>query len=107
MTYFSVKKIYKINGKTYKPCVTYELSAKIEENVKRLVQAGNAEIFNEYRFFQNGKRIEKPVEKKAETVSIAVKQEKKKQKKEVKEEVKEEKPAAEEVTEELPVSEEE
>lgn len=71
--FFSVKKMIKIGGKVYKPCICYEVTRALELTLQKLTSAGKAVIYDERVFFQNGKIIkteamlkaEKKAEKKA------------------------------------------
>jgi hypothetical protein len=71
--FFSVKKLIKIGGKVYKPCICYEATRTLELTLQKLASAGKVVIYDERVFFQNGKVIkteamlkaEKKAEKKA------------------------------------------
>lgn len=58
MRYFSVKRTLKIAGKTYRPCVCYQLPDSLLFTAKSLVEQGIAEIHDEEVFFQSGKKID-------------------------------------------------
>ena len=57
--YFSVKKTIKIAGKTYIPCICYEVTKALELTVAKLERAGKVATYSEKVFFQNGKVIKK------------------------------------------------
>lgn len=57
--YFSVKKTIKIAGKTYIPCICYEVTRALELTVAKLEREGKAVTYSEKVFFQNGKVIKK------------------------------------------------
>lgn len=82
--YFSVRKYIKIAGKTYTPCVCYDLPNELVATVEKLQSEGKATIYTEPVGFMNGKILKKEVKK-------AVKETKK-----VKKEVKVEEPKKEE-----------
>lgn len=57
MSFFSVKKEMKIGGKVYLPCICYPISRFIEYTVDKLVEENKAEKYDEYVYFQSGKRL--------------------------------------------------
>lgn len=71
--YFSVRSQVKIGGKVYKTCICYKTENTVIMNtIENLAKKGLAEIYEEKRFFCNGKlvktRAEKEAEEKAEIV---------------------------------------
>lgn len=60
--FFSVKRVLKIAGKTYIPCVCYPVTKFLERTVNKLSDEGKAVIYDDRVFFQNGKVIEKEAE---------------------------------------------
>lgn len=69
--FFSVKKEMKIGGKVYLPCICYPVSRFMECTVDKLVEENKAEKYEEYVYFQNGKRL--PTEKERKEKSKAEK----------------------------------
>ena len=99
--FFSVKTPIKIGGKPFHTCICYELKEELKSAVEKLASKGKAEIYNEVKFFCNGKLVEKkPVVKENLTTEKKEKKSKKAQKKEPKIAEIEESPIAEEVTDE-------
>lgn len=62
--YFSVKNYIKIAGKTYVPCVCYQVKKGLEATVEKLVAEGKAVKYDEKVGFMNGKRLVKAKESK-------------------------------------------
>lgn len=80
--YFSVRNQVKIGGKVYKPCICYKTENDIIANtIENLVKKDLAVIYEEQRFFCNGKLVKTEAEKEAE--KKARKKAEKKAKKEV------------------------
>lgn len=73
--YFSVKNAVKLGGKTYLPCVCYEVTRVLELTVEKLVSEGKAYTYAFKSFFVNGKRV-----KSKEELTAERKEEKKKHK---------------------------
>lgn len=65
--FFSVKLPLNIGGKVVKPCICYPLPKNLEATVAKLAKEGKADIYEERKFFCNGKLVEK--KKKARKVS--------------------------------------
>lgn len=82
MLYFSVRKYLKIAGKTYVPCVCYELPTDLVPTVEKLVSEEKAYIYAEPVGFMNGKQLIKSKKTRKTNKKEAVKEEPK-----VKEEV--------------------
>ena len=61
--YFSVRKYIKIAGKTYTPCVCYDLPNELVATVEKLQSEGKATIYTEPVGFMNGKILRKEVKK--------------------------------------------
>ena len=61
--YFSVRKYIKIAGKTYTPCVCYDLPNELVATVEKLQSEGKATIYTEPVGFMNGKILKKEVKK--------------------------------------------
>ena len=59
--YFSVRKYIKIAGKTYTPCVCYDLPNELVATVEKLQSEGKATIYTEPVGFMNGKILKKEV----------------------------------------------
>lgn len=57
--FFSVKTPMKIGNKTYRTCICYNLTETVKPAVEKLVAQGKATIYNEQKFFCNGKLVEK------------------------------------------------
>ena len=72
--YFSVRKYIKIAGKTYTPCVCYDLPNELVATVEKLQLEGKATIYTEPVGFMNGKILKKEVKaeepKKEEEISL-------------------------------------
>lgn len=80
--YFSVRNQVKIGGKVYKTCVCYKTENTIIMNtIENLAKKDLAVIYEEKRFFCNGKLVKTEAEKEAERK--ARKKAEKKAKKEV------------------------
>ena len=56
--FFSVKVPMLIGGKQYKTCICYPLTEGLKKTVEGLVAKGKAEVYEEQRFFCNGKLVE-------------------------------------------------
>ena len=83
--YFSVRSQVKIGGKVYKPCICYKTENDIIANtIENLVKKDLAVIYEEKRYFCNGKLVKTSAEKEAE--EKARKKAERKAKKEVAEE---------------------
>ena len=57
--FFSVKVPIKIGGKTFHTCICYDLTETLRATVEKLASEGKAEIYQEQKFFCNGKLVEK------------------------------------------------
>lgn len=80
--YFSVRDTFTIGGKKYRPCICYHTESVILKNtIENLVKKDLAVIYEEKRFFCNGKLVKTEAEKEAE--KKARKKAEKKAKKEV------------------------
>lgn len=65
--YFSVKDTYIIGGKKYRPCICYHTeSAILKCTIENLVKKGKAVVYEEKRFFCNGKLVKTKAEKEVE-----------------------------------------
>ena len=64
--FFSVKTTVKIMGKLYRPCTCYAVTKVLEATVNKMVSEGNAVLYDNRVFFQNGKIIKSLEERKAE-----------------------------------------
>lgn len=65
--YFSVRDTYIIGGKKYRPCICYHTeSALLKNTVENLVKKDKAVIYEEKRFFCNGKLVKTKAEQEAE-----------------------------------------
>lgn len=83
--YFSVRNQVKIGGKVYKTCVCYKTENTVIMNtIENLVKKDLAVIYEEKRYFCNGKLVKTSAEKEAE--EKARKKAERKAKKEVAEE---------------------
>lgn len=83
--YFSVRNQVKIGGKVYKTCVCYKTENTVIMNtIENLAKKDLAVIYEEKRFFCNGRLVKTSAEKEAE--KKARKKAEKKAKKEVAEE---------------------
>ena len=63
--FFSVRTPVKIGDKKYRTCICYELTDELKLTVKKLVEEGKADIYEEEVFFCTGKLVGKkavPVE---------------------------------------------
>ena len=99
--FFSVKVPMKIGGKVFHTCICYDLTEALKATVEKLVSEDKAEIYQEQKFFCNGKLVEKkPVVKENLTTDKKEKKNKKAQKEETETVKLEESPLAEEITEE-------
>lgn len=68
--FFSVKIPMKIGGKKFRSCICYPLNEQLRLTVEKLVSEGKAVIYNEQKFFCNGKLME---DKKQKTKKSAFK----------------------------------
>lgn len=86
--YFSVKDNFMIGGKIYRPCICYYTESSVLKNtIENLVKKGKAVVYEEKRFFCNGKLVKTKAEKEAEEkAKKKAEREEKKVKKEEKEE---------------------
>lgn len=82
--YFSVKVPMKIGGKAFHTCICYALTENLKYTVEKLAEQGKAVLYNEPRYFCNGKLVAK---KEPAVKKVDKKKEKKQVKKEIKEEV--------------------
>lgn len=83
--YFSVKDTFIIGGKKYRPCICYHTESVVLQNtIENLVKKDKAVVYEEKRFFCNGKLVKTSAEKEAE--EKARKKAERKAKKEVAEE---------------------
>lgn len=99
--FFSVKVPMKIGGKAFHTCICYDLTEALKATVEKLASEGKAEIYQEQKFFCNGKLLEKkPVVKENLTTEKKEKKNKKAQKEEPETIGLEEVPLAEEIKEE-------
>lgn len=57
--FFSVKVPMKIGGKAFHTCICYDLTEALKATVEKLASEGKAEIYQEQKFFCNGKLVEK------------------------------------------------
>jgi len=57
--FFSVKVPMKIGAKNFRTCICYALPDYLKSTVEKLVAEGKAEMYEENRFFCNGKLVEK------------------------------------------------
>lgn len=57
--YFSMKVPMKIDGKTYRTCICYEMNDRIRPTVEKLAEAGKAKLYDKPCFFCNGKEVTK------------------------------------------------
>lgn len=65
--YFSVRDTYIIGGKKYRPCICYHTeSALLKNTIENLVKKDKAVIYEEKRFFCNGKLVKTKAEQEAE-----------------------------------------
>ena len=65
--YFSVRSQVKIGGKVYKPCICYKTENDIIANtIENLVKKDLAVVYEEKRYFCNGKLVKTSAEKEAE-----------------------------------------
>ena len=65
--YFSVRDTYIIGSKKYRPCICYHTeSALLKNTIENLVKKDKAVIYEEKRFFCNGKLVKTKAEQEAE-----------------------------------------
>ena len=65
--YFSVRDTYIIGGKKYRPCICYHTESDLLKNtIENLVKKDKAVIYEEKRFFCNGKLVKTKAEQEAE-----------------------------------------
>lgn len=65
--YFSVRDTYIIGGKKYRPCICYHTESVLLKNtIENLVKKDKAVIYEEKRFFCNGKLVKTKAEQEAE-----------------------------------------
>ncbi len=77
--FFSVKRAIRIGGKTFRPCICYEVTPYLELTIKKLAEGDNVTIYPERVFFCNGKIVEKkPVVEENRTTEKAKKEKKEK-----------------------------
>ena len=99
--FFSVRVPMKIGGKAFHTCICYDLTEALKATVEKLASEGKAEIYQEQKFFCNGKLVEKkPVVKENLITEKKEKKNKKAQKEEPETVGLEEAPLAEEIKEE-------
>lgn len=101
--FFSVKNSIKIGGKTFRPCVCYEVTPYLELTIKKLAEEDKVILYNERVYFCNGKILDKKAVEKPAVVTEKSKKEKKTKPAPVQfeETVKEEVPSPEEVADDL------
>ena len=85
--FFSVKVPMKIGGKAFHTCICYDLTEALKATVEKLASEGKAEIYQEQKFFCNGKLVEKKQVVKENLTTEKPKKEKKSKASTVKEEV--------------------
>lgn len=85
--YFSVRDTFTIGGKKYRPCICYHTESVILKNtIENLVKKDLAVVYEEKRFFCNGKLVKTRAEKEAEEKATKkAEREEKKAKKELEE----------------------
>ena len=92
MSYFTVNRPIKIEGRPFRPCICYEVTGYLDLTVQKLVQEGKAELHEHFVYFCNGK----PVNENAKTFDAVEKPARKTKTKKI--EPKEFKQAVEEIT---------
>lgn len=70
---FAVNKAMNIGGKTYVPCVSYEVTRQLEATVAKLVEQGKARTSEEVMVFQNGRLITVAVKEEAKETQVKAK----------------------------------
>lgn len=68
--FFSVKNPMIIGGKKYRTCICYPVTEYVKKTVEELAQKGKVDLYDEVRFFCNGKLMKTKAEEEAEKKEI-------------------------------------